>query len=761
MPSQWASEISSSAGTSTNKWSGDGESTMPNSHEYTLCFLGDWAPRNPLKTKFLSSPTADNPPESSAVHEVAATLASPIDQVSCGSGWSCLLCDDGRAYSFGDNTYGQLGQSHDRPYVAAPVPLSTPFCLQPRRRIIRLSCGSSHGGFVLDVGEIYMFGCGSYGRLGTGNEDNTCVPTSVAMKWSTLLAATTINRKQQNNVVADEDEDEVRFTDISCGDRHTLALAVRIMRRNSDSWSTSTKTKTGIISFGDGMNGRLGLGDEKDRLEGALLSTWLAASNVPEIGNNGFMAPPIITAVCAGSTHNLALSASGDVFSWGNGVDGQLGHGIAVSEWVPRQLEFFKNLPISAISCGTSHSMAVSRTGVVYTWGRGADGQLGINVEDDLTIDIVDKSVWVPHPVAMFKGSTRRATIRTIVAKRNMCLALDDRDRMFLWGDNAFEQLGIPLSVSTELGTKSFLPKPKLLAYMDLHAPKSVTCSNLTSTSHVSSLRELVAAAKPDPIRLGLTHVDAGDRFTMLVFTTKPGISRSSNVAGGEISESNSRMPPEASPETTTTTTTTGSKWNFSLTDDLLVSAIPSRESAYYQFMVKYKVYMRPTIPKARDADEESDDEIERNQNMQRRSPHRRGRKGSTISKRGSLPSVDPGTPFSTANEDHTDNASVCSSQKHVHEFDSWLEKRLTSSPKTSMVRHSFANVQRSLSPPSKEEEIRRATCSVTTRINNTPRGVPSIPVDPQKPRSGLCPALSARRPTASARASRKERVIF
>ncbi|KAF1788498.1 hypothetical protein GQ600_25391 [Phytophthora cactorum] len=159
---------------------------------------------------------------------------------------------------------------------------------------------------------------------------------------------------------------------------------------------------------------------------------------------------------------------------------------------------------------------------------------------------------------------------------------------MFLWGDNAFEQLGIPLSVSTELSTKSFLPKPKLLAYMDLHAPKSVTCSNLTSTSHVSSLRELVAAAKPDPIRLGLTHVDAGDRFTMLVFTTKPGISRSSNVAGGEISESNSRMPPEASPETTTTTTT-GSKWNFSLTDDLLVSAIPSRESAYYQFMVNTK----------------------------------------------------------------------------------------------------------------------------------------------------------------------------
>lgn len=276
-----------------------------------------------MKTTKAKPHPADNSAHPSAVHEIAADFDSPIVQVSCGSGWSCLLCEDGRAYSFGDNTYGQLGQGHDRPHVTVPMPMSAPFCLQPRRRILRLSCGNTHGGFVLDTGDLYMFGCGSYGRLGTGDENNTSVAAIVRMKWSTLLATgpgPTTHRKPQSTIVTVEDDDEVRFTDVSCGDRHTLALAIRTQGGNSDSRRTTTKSKTGIISFGDGMNGRLGLGDERDRNEGALLTTWLAAANVPGVGiagNNGCMTPPTITAICAGSTHNLALSATGDVFSWG------------------------------------------------------------------------------------------------------------------------------------------------------------------------------------------------------------------------------------------------------------------------------------------------------------------------------------------------------------------------------------------------------------------------------------------------------------
>ncbi|KAL3665649.1 hypothetical protein V7S43_009084 [Phytophthora oleae] len=480
------------------------------------------------------------------------------------------------------------------------------------------------------------------------------------------------------------------------------------------------------------MNGRLGLGDEKDRREGALLTTWLAASSIPGVGiagNSGCMTPPTITTICAGSTHNLALSATGDVFSWGNSVDGQLGHGTTVSEWVPRQLAFFKNLSINSISCGISHSMAVSRTGVVYTWGRGAEGQLGLDLEGDSSI--VDQSVQVPHPVAILKGATQRVNIRSIVAKNNVSLALDDRDRLFVWGDNALEQLGFPLSANTDQGTRSFLPRPRMRAYMDLRAPKSTTNSS-QMISRAASLRELVAAAKSEPVRLGLAHVEAGDRFTMLLFATKPGIS---STAPGEIRETSSRL---SSPEPKITTAT---KWNFSLTEDLPISAIPSRESAFYRFMANYRVYMRPTISKAR-GDDESDDE------MERRSPRRQNRKGSTISKKNNiLPTVtsDPTVPdkFTNADRNDNDNTSVCSSPAHVQGFDSWLDRRLSSPLKTSMAGHSFANTPRFPSP-AKQEEIRSSSSSDTPQIQAS-----SLPMKPQKPTSGFGRTLSTRRPTA------------
>jgi alpha-tubulin suppressor-like RCC1 family protein len=751
MPSQSASETSSST-----KRSGEGESAAATSHEYTLCLIGDWAHLKAAKVKPLS-PKADSPSGPLAVHEIAADFDSAIVHVSCGSGWGALLCEDGRAYSFGSNTYGQLGQGHDR-HVTAPVPMSAPFCLQPRRRIMRLSCGSTHGGFVLDVGELYMFGCGSYGRLGTGNDSNTSVPAMVRMKWSTLLAAAlgpVNHRKQHNTVVADEDEDEVRFTDVSCGDRHTLALAVRSTRGDSDSRRPTTKPKTSIVSFGDGMNGRLGLGDEKDRHEGALLSTWLAASNVPGVGiagNNGCMTPPTISAICAGPTHNLALSASGDVFSWGNGVDGQLGHGTNVSEWVPRQLAFFKSLSVTSVSCGASHSVAVSRTGVVYTWGRGAEGQLGLDLEGDATVDVVDKCVCVPHPVGILKGSTQRVTVRSIVAKRNVSLAVDDRDRVFVWGDNALEQLGLSQSANTNQGTRACIPKPRMLAYMDLRAPKPASCSSTLTLSRVASLRELVAAAKPDPIRLGLAHIDAGDRFTMLVFTTKPGISSSSNTAGGEARESHARLSPEASPDTKVANAALA-KWGFSATDELPMSAIPSREPAYYQFMVNYKVHVRPTVSKSRDDEEEErEDEIDRD--MQRRSPRRRELRRSTVEQGGRVrlgagaASPSPGKQLQNAKYDEIDeDAGASSSPPRVNGFDSWLGKRLNSPSKSWMAGPSFANTPRFPSP-SKEEETRSA-CS--SHANDTPRarGALRLPVKPQKPRRGFGRTLSARRPTA------------
>lgn len=65
------------------------------------------------------------------------------------------------------------------------------------------------------------------------------------------------------------------------------------------------------------------------------------------------------------------------VFSWGEGEDGKLGHGSRCSLDVPRMLETLKSKRIRDIACGSSHSAAITSCGELYTWGMGEYGRLG------------------------------------------------------------------------------------------------------------------------------------------------------------------------------------------------------------------------------------------------------------------------------------------------------------------------------------------------------------------------------------------------
>ena len=71
------------------------------------------------------------------------------------------------------------------------------------------------------------------------------------------------------------------------------------------------------------------------------------------------------------------ISMDADVFSWGWGKDGQLGHGDRRSEKRPTNLEFLKGHDIVQVACGGWHSASLTVNGDVFTWGSGRCGQLG------------------------------------------------------------------------------------------------------------------------------------------------------------------------------------------------------------------------------------------------------------------------------------------------------------------------------------------------------------------------------------------------
>lgn len=81
-----------------------------------------------------------------------------------------------------------------------------------------------------------------------------------------------------------------------------------------------------------------------------------------------------------GFEHALLLSANGDVYSWGNGFRGQLGHDVLRVEETPMLIEALAGIKINFIAAGGWHSAAISAFGDLYTWGFNSNGQMGIRM---------------------------------------------------------------------------------------------------------------------------------------------------------------------------------------------------------------------------------------------------------------------------------------------------------------------------------------------------------------------------------------------
>ncbi|OQS04948.1 regulator of chromosome condensation (RCC1) [Thraustotheca clavata] len=77
----------------------------------------------------------------------------------------------------------------------------------------------------------------------------------------------------------------------------------------------------------------------------------------------------VITDYAAGENHALAVTEFGDVYSWGRGNDGELGHGDRESMKIPKKIKGLEDQIIKSVACGNVHSLATTISGQVYMWG--------------------------------------------------------------------------------------------------------------------------------------------------------------------------------------------------------------------------------------------------------------------------------------------------------------------------------------------------------------------------------------------------------
>lgn len=79
-----------------------------------------------------------------------------------------------------------------------------------------------------------------------------------------------------------------------------------------------------------------------------------------------------IVQVACGFQHTVALNDKGEVFSWGQGKYGALGHGNSDDISTPRQIADLKD--IVKVECGTDYTLALSKDGSVYAFGNNGYG---------------------------------------------------------------------------------------------------------------------------------------------------------------------------------------------------------------------------------------------------------------------------------------------------------------------------------------------------------------------------------------------------
>ncbi|KAK9682228.1 hypothetical protein RND81_10G059700 [Saponaria officinalis] len=261
-----------------------------------------------------------------------------IELVACGENHSCAVSLSGDLYIWGGKKYsfGLPGQG-DEMGNWIPKRLIGPL---EGIHVAWISCGPWHTAVVSSAGQLFTFGDGTFGVLGHGDRKSSSVPREV------------------------ESLKGLRTVRAACGVWHTAAVVEVMVGSSSASNCSSGK----LFTWGDGDKGRLGHGDKEARL----VPTCVAA-----------LVEPNFCQVVCGHSLTVALTTIGQVYTMGSPVYGQLGNPQVDGKLPVRVDGRLVNSFVEEISCGAYHVAVLTSRTEVYTWGKGANGRLGHGDTDD------------------------------------------------------------------------------------------------------------------------------------------------------------------------------------------------------------------------------------------------------------------------------------------------------------------------------------------------------------------------------------------
>ncbi len=313
--------------------------------------------------------------------------------VSCGETASTCITqgDEANVYTWGA---GPLGLGGDK------INSSRPFLVTALRDIPikNVSVGSSHMLCATKEGDAYSWGGGEFGQLGLGESlKGTGSPHLIIGVGPTV-------------------KEPILYC--ACSEFHSLLL--------SESGA--------VFAFGQGKNGKLGLGDIQNRFEPRRIQS-ISGHRIGQIA--------------CGDEFSLAVTKSGSAAFWWGNVDGGPSDAAML---VPNRIENFTNRVISQCAAGGSTGaflVGVSKdaygeiqlTSSVYTFG--AIGDL-LGHSDDL-----------PRARPTLVEGCEGHGIMMISVSRTHAAALTGDGRLLMWGKDESGQLGSSYMVDVKTPMES------------------------------------------------------------------------------------------------------------------------------------------------------------------------------------------------------------------------------------------------------------------------------------------------------------------
>ncbi len=358
---------------------------------------------------------------------------------------------DGSLWTWGDNQYGQLGDS------GAGVRYS-PAQIGTSKDWKQLSTGRSHTLGLKTDGSLWAWGDNRYGQLGIGSLKGRYKPVrvgtandwvfiasgddfSLAIKSDGTLWSWGLNNKGQlgdGSITLKMSPVKVgtakNWSKAEGGQYHTLAL----------------RTDGTLWSWGDNGEGQMGIGTKGF----SIFPTQVGTDNK-------------WTQISAGDYHSIGLKSDSTIWGWGNNVENQLGDGTDTNRLSPIRSGYDHNW--IKIMAGGIHNLAIKADSSLWVWGYNQDGQLG---------DGTNSNKKTHTKITKFKDYTYLA------AGHYFSMFLQSNGTLWSTGDNRVGQLGDgttqPRKVPVRIGKvelASFTLKVNKLPGIAIKASDSIVCT--------------------------------------------------------------------------------------------------------------------------------------------------------------------------------------------------------------------------------------------------------------------------------------------